>query len=354
VESASLLIGKVAPHQQDDPLDLLCQSLSEQLGSFGYQWLCACAVFPVLQLALTVHLGDELAAAAGRNRPSEQELLTICRLPWFRKGWMPEELRFRLVRDVAGPFQDIVREAISRFVFSALSTSSQADGRSPLLHLVVPPRNWHAALDSWIALGSEDTGPDVILLSFMRRTTVDPVRVHESAADSSRPSWLRDLLDSRTVVLFVSAAVLSAFLWLNSDKIASFWPPNPAPTPTPVAAPTPLPTPTLVPAPTPVPALTPTPVPAPAAAPTPVPTRTPVLTPTPTPLTVTYRVCSGEIEKLCEPHDVFLGCSIDAETWARANCTSYQAVRLDTRDGNKCGYSLTDVICVDPSRRRLK
>ena len=144
---ASVPIDKVASRQQDDPFDQLCCSLSEQLGPFGYQWLCACAVYPVLQLALTVHLGDELAAAAGRNRPSEQELLTICRLPWFRKGWMPDELRLRLARDVAGPFQDIVREAISRFVFSALSTSPEADGRPPSLHLVVRPRNWRAALE---------------------------------------------------------------------------------------------------------------------------------------------------------------------------------------------------------------
>jgi hypothetical protein len=221
VETASL--SMVAPEKQDDQLDLLCQSLSDQLGPFGYQWLCACAVFPVLQLALTVHLGEALASAASRPRPSEQELLAICRLPWFRKGWIPDELRLRLVRDVGIAFRNSVRDAISQFVFAAIETSSRPYDQTPASFLVDLPRNWPALLDEWIAVGSEDTGPDTILLSFMRGRPVDPALLRDLVPNRTIVSRMRELLDQRTLVLFLIAIALSAALWMFADEIASFW-----------------------------------------------------------------------------------------------------------------------------------
>lgn len=217
MEPASILIDQVAPEQQDDALDLLCRSLSDQLGPFGYQWLCACAVLPVLQLTLTIHLGETLASAAGRARPSEQELFAICRLPWFRKGWIPDELRLRLARDIADSFHGALHEAISRFVFSALEASSRPHEHLSPLRLVDPPRNWPSVLDAWLTVGSEDTGPDVILLSFMRGRPVDAVRLRDVAPSQAIRSRFRDLFDQRTRVLFVSAMAISAGLWVFAD-----------------------------------------------------------------------------------------------------------------------------------------
>jgi hypothetical protein len=221
VEPASLSIDQVALKKPDNPLDLLCRSLSDQLGPFGYEWLCACAVFPVVQLALTVHLGEALASAAGRRRPSEQELLAICRLPWFRKGWIPDDLRLRLVRDIGAPFRNSVREAIGQFVFSAIEASSCHYDQTPAPRLIDPPRNWPAVLDAWIAVGSEDTGPDAILLSFMRGRPVDPAFLRDVMPNRTIGSRIRELLDRRTLALFLIAITLSSGLWLFADKIAS-------------------------------------------------------------------------------------------------------------------------------------
>jgi hypothetical protein len=221
VASIDSLIDEVAPQQQDDPFDLLGRSLSQQLGPFGYQWLCACAVFPVLHPALTLCLGDEIAAATGRKRPNEDEVLTICRLPWFRKGWMPEELRQRLAHDIADPLQDTVRSTISRFIYSVLEASSQSNDRPPPLRLVTPPHNWNSVLDHLVAVGSQDTGPDGILLSFMNQTTTAPVRLSKSARKNAARSGLRDLLELRTIALFVMATIAGALIWLFTNDIAS-------------------------------------------------------------------------------------------------------------------------------------
>src|SRR4051794_12726918 len=71
-------------------LDAFCRELRDQLGPFGYQWLCACAVYPGLRFTLSTHLGVALAGALKRPPPDEEEHAALFRLPWFRKGWMPD------------------------------------------------------------------------------------------------------------------------------------------------------------------------------------------------------------------------------------------------------------------------
>jgi hypothetical protein len=68
----------------------------------------------------------------------------------------------------------------------------------------------------------------------------------------------------------------------------------------------------------------------------------------PPPLVSTFRICSGEYERNCQPHDAYQYCGVSAESWAKARCSSYKSIRLDTRDGNKCGYTLDQVICTGP------
>src|SRR5215470_5629391 len=96
-------------------LDDLCHKLADGLGPFGYQWLCACAVYPGLRLTITSYLGAELARAVDRDKvPDEAEHMALARLPWFRVGWMPDALRLRLLRDLEPPFRNLVRDAIER------------------------------------------------------------------------------------------------------------------------------------------------------------------------------------------------------------------------------------------------
>lgn len=78
----------------------------------------------------------------------------------------------------------------------------------------------------------------------------------------------------------------------------------------------------------------------------------PAATPTATPgppakqeITRSFRVCTGEYERACDPHDAYLYCGVDPNTWASGRCERYKIQQLNNRGGNKCGYSLYEVLC---------
>jgi hypothetical protein len=62
----------------------------------------------------------------------------------------------------------------------------------------------------------------------------------------------------------------------------------------------------------------------------------------------TYKVCTGEYERACQPHDGYLYCYQRVEDWAKSRCASYKIQRLNSYGGNKCGYSIDAVICNGP------
>ncbi len=64
--------------------------------------------------------------------------------------------------------------------------------------------------------------------------------------------------------------------------------------------------------------------------------------------TVTYKVCSGEYERACQQHDVYLYCYVDVRAWAAARCATSTVSRYNTYGGNKCGYSMDLVTCTGP------
>lgn len=66
------------------------------------------------------------------------------------------------------------------------------------------------------------------------------------------------------------------------------------------------------------------------------------------PITIVYRVCSGEYERACQPHDVYMYCYSDVSAWAKARCGTHTVQRVNTYGGNKCGYSIDAVICTSP------
>jgi hypothetical protein len=64
---------------------------------------------------------------------------------------------------------------------------------------------------------------------------------------------------------------------------------------------------------------------------------------------VTKRVCTGEYEANCAgAHDAFFTCGYfgsDDEIAAQICKGPSKAVRVNTKGGNKCGYSLIEVTC---------
>ena len=80
-----------------ETVDRLLSVLGSGLGKSLFAWLSACAVFPRLSWNITIHLGQQIVDEAGRPLFSEDRLLILCQLPWFRRGSMPVWLRQRLI-----------------------------------------------------------------------------------------------------------------------------------------------------------------------------------------------------------------------------------------------------------------
>ncbi|MFZ4986563.1 MAG: formylglycine-generating enzyme family protein, partial [Blastocatellia bacterium] len=68
--------------------------LESYLGVEGYRWLCACAFFPELHWDLTLSLAR---LAPGGDVADERLLWRLIRLPWFREGSIPDEIRLPLI-----------------------------------------------------------------------------------------------------------------------------------------------------------------------------------------------------------------------------------------------------------------
>ncbi|MBC8089634.1 MAG: hypothetical protein H7Z40_20415, partial [Phycisphaerae bacterium] len=65
----------------------------------GFQWLCACAVYPELRWDLTLHLAGIPALRAAAL--TEENLLRLVALPWFSAGVFPDPLRLALLDELA-------------------------------------------------------------------------------------------------------------------------------------------------------------------------------------------------------------------------------------------------------------
>jgi hypothetical protein len=74
-----------------------------------------------------------------------------------------------------------------------------------------------------------------------------------------------------------------------------------------------------------------------------------VYTPDPPPaVVVTYKFCVGEYRQRCPSDAIYQYCGFSAENWAAARCASHTTTNLGTFDGNKCGYSIDQVLCSLP------
>ena len=84
--------------------------LRSTLGEDAFQWLAACAVYTELQWNLTLFIGSLPSMPQGLV--TEANLLKLIRLPWFRTGAIPDELRWHLINELAPERQRSVRAAL--------------------------------------------------------------------------------------------------------------------------------------------------------------------------------------------------------------------------------------------------
>ncbi len=84
--------------------------LEMYLGKDAFKWLCACAVYPELHWDLTLYLGK--LSCMPQHLPAEDNLLRLFRLPWFRTGSLPDDLRLALLERLDQKTNREVRETL--------------------------------------------------------------------------------------------------------------------------------------------------------------------------------------------------------------------------------------------------
>jgi hypothetical protein len=71
----------------------------------------------------------------------------------------------------------------------------------------------------------------------------------------------------------------------------------------------------------------------------------PFLPSVPAPVQAVYKICSGEYKGPCPSDALYQYCYFSVEDWAKGKCSSYKINRLATFGGNKCGYSVDEIVC---------
>ncbi len=92
----------------------LVSSLRKHFSEPLLDWIAACAVYPLLQWELTLYLGEELSSP-GKPLLQFDNLMALCRLPWFVAGRIPEAARLELIDHLASRGLEMrVRQALFR------------------------------------------------------------------------------------------------------------------------------------------------------------------------------------------------------------------------------------------------
>jgi formylglycine-generating enzyme required for sulfatase activity len=149
--------------------------LRRYLGEETFQWLCACAVYPELHWDLTLYLGT--LTCMPESLVKEENLLRLIRLPWYRTGVMPDELRWELIGELDLEKSRSIRGAIIELLEKNPAPPGSFAYDDYRLHLVV--QRWLLSknvrkkrkelIESLKATGEERVIRDYTLLSFLEK-----------------------------------------------------------------------------------------------------------------------------------------------------------------------------------------
>jgi hypothetical protein len=180
----------------DGTVRQLLRQLHGYLGPSGYVWLSACAIYPQISWPITLALNDllvEPADAVGSRRALVEQLPAICRLPWFRYGYMPDWLRRVCIASLPQTVERAVRERLGEWVYRLFdSTAEVPNATSPVsgsaLHLWSTPADLAAAAPAGSPLN------DAVFIGFLGGADPDPLALRlrdlpTAVRKSSRPIW---------------------------------------------------------------------------------------------------------------------------------------------------------------------
>jgi len=106
-----------------EQVDAVLKALQKFLGSDGFYWLCACAVFPEMHWNITLYLGRMLKSTSRHSLLETCPVIHLARLPWFRYGYMPDWLRDRLINTITPIQEKAIRTALQDLLITAVQGS---------------------------------------------------------------------------------------------------------------------------------------------------------------------------------------------------------------------------------------
>jgi formylglycine-generating enzyme required for sulfatase activity len=155
--------------------------LKAYLGEDAFQWLCACAVYPELHWDLTLYLGSLQCMA--ENLINEENLLHLIRLPWFRTGSIPDELRWALISELEPRKSRVIRTSIIELLEKNPPPKESFAFDTYRLQLVV--QRWMISrknrkqrkemIDKLRTVSEKEIVQDYILLRFLDSTSKSPI-----------------------------------------------------------------------------------------------------------------------------------------------------------------------------------
>lgn len=109
--------------------------LETYLGPEGFRWLCATALYPELHWDLTLVIGRMIAK--DNSAMDEETLLKLVRLPWFRTGAIPDDLRLALIERLDEATELAVRRQIIDTLEGNIAPEESVVGEQQRLHIAV-------------------------------------------------------------------------------------------------------------------------------------------------------------------------------------------------------------------------
>ncbi|NEQ42036.1 MAG: MFS transporter [Leptolyngbya sp. SIOISBB] len=166
-----LLRGQSQRWIERDPPDSeltadMLDELRHYLGTAGYDWLSACAIFPELLWNLTVYLGNTLKTPEGKSLLQTCPITDLARLPWFRYGSIPNWLRSIFIYDMPPEREKEVRQRLEDFL--AVEPNEQGIVGQQQLAIAQEHRNVTSLLARWrLRSNHQQTSQDHLMQDYI-------------------------------------------------------------------------------------------------------------------------------------------------------------------------------------------
>ena len=181
--------------------------LDRYLDGPGLSWLRALAVYPALRWDLMLYLGMKLKDG-DKALFSEARAVRLCRIPWFRQGYMPNWVRERLIAELDPDRRQEISDLIGTLLISG---TARGDGIANVRLPIAIEAG--ARADTATLAKTHRAADDAVLLDFLEKQDETAFAAPQSLTDRLLGARHAFRIRERATGLVATVYAL-AFLWL--------------------------------------------------------------------------------------------------------------------------------------------